>query len=117
VFKAKSSFLGSGLPYLDKDQLMIQRYVVVLKEKGKIFLSATRSEFDDESGYKILDVLLPMDVHTKTLERIHLMELLAREGSESYKIPELQREILRGLAHYAKNEKDRTWLHEFGREL
>lgn len=96
---------------------MIQRYVVVLKEKGKIFLSATRSEFDDDSGYKILEVLLPMDVHSKTLERIHHMELLSREGSETYKIPELQREILRGLAYYAKNDKDRTWLYDFGKEL
>ncbi len=96
---------------------MIQRYVVVLKEKGKIFLSATRSEFDDDSGYKILEVLVPMDVYTKTLERIHHLELLSREGSETYKIPEVQREILRGLAYYAKNDRDRTWLYEFGKEL
>lgn len=95
---------------------MIQRYVVVLKEKGKIFLSPTRSEFDDESGYKILEVLLPMEVHSKALERIHHMEALAREGIETYKIPELQREILRGLAHYAKNDKDRSWLYEYGKE-
>ena len=95
---------------------MIHRYVIVLKDKGKIFLSPSRSEFDDEAGYKILEVLLPLDAFCTARDLITELEVLNRSGHETFRVPELQKEILRNLSKFAKNEKDRNWLLEAGKE-
>jgi hypothetical protein len=95
---------------------MIHRYVIVLKDKGKIFLSPTRAEFDDEAGYKILEVLLPLEDFCSARDLITELEVLNRSGHESFRVPELQKEILRNLAKFAKNDKDRSWLFEAGKE-
>lgn len=87
---------------------MIRKYLLAGQH---IYLVSNKQEVPEDK-FKVIEILLPMEVLEKATELLSKYNYLRSSNAENIQIKSATGAILTILAPYAISEKDRNWLYE-----
>lgn len=80
----------------------------------RVFFSNSRSDFEDSSRTKLIDLELPLEVYLLVKNKMEKIDYLKTTDIPPNEITDHYREIFRDTSKFSVKERDRVWLFEQG---
>ena len=78
----------------------------------QIYYTASKAGLDHEEGIRVIDLELPLRVFWDSERILRYADYLIASSEENVEIRDYYARLLRLIAPFATNEKDRNWLYE-----
>lgn len=78
----------------------------------QIYYTATKPSSDLDESVRVIDLQIPLRTYWESERLLKQADYLIASAEENSEIREYYARLLRLVAPYAINEKDRTWLYE-----
>ncbi len=88
---------------------MITKYLVVDRQ---VYLEANRPSPGDNDRGKVIKVKMPIEVYWKAADLLTESERTLAQSDHPEDVRSLYRKLIKLVAPYAAEEKDRAWLYE-----